>query len=92
MEEKTIKMNLMGHVQGVGMRFFVHRNAKHYGVKGYVKNKYNGSVECLFQGPEANIREFIRFIRKNAPGYIENYETEDVIYAKKYKNFSIQLF
>ncbi|MGH9786808.1 MAG: acylphosphatase, partial [Terriglobia bacterium] len=39
-------------VQGVGFRFFVERVARDLGVKGYVRNRPEGSVEVYAVGSE----------------------------------------
>ena len=45
MEAKRITVT--GHVQGVGYRYFAQRTASRLGIKGYVKNQYDGSVEVV---------------------------------------------
>lgn len=44
-----------GLVQGVGFRWFVRREARARGLRGWVRNRPDGSVEVLAQGPEASI-------------------------------------
>ncbi|HEX8872441.1 MAG TPA: acylphosphatase [Candidatus Acidoferrum sp.] len=39
-----------GRVQGVGYRYFVEHAAGQLGVKGYVRNRRDGSVEILAMG------------------------------------------
>ena len=41
-----------GRVQGVGFRFRAGYLAKHYGVTGWIRNNYDGSVEAEMQGRE----------------------------------------
>lgn len=45
MEAKRIIVT--GHVQGVGYRYFTQRTATRLGLKGYVRNQHDGSVEVV---------------------------------------------
>ena len=50
---KTARLYVVeGQVQGVGFRFFVERVASELGLKGYVCNRYDGSVEVYAVGEE----------------------------------------
>ena len=43
-----------GRVQGVGFRWFVHREAAELGLRGWVRNTDSGDVEVVASGaPEA---------------------------------------
>ncbi len=44
------QLAVRGRVQGVGYRAFVMRSANSYGLKGYVKNKPDGSVLIEVEG------------------------------------------
>ena len=48
-----------GHVQGVGYRFFVAREACVKGLKGFVRNQSDGSVEVVASGPDEDL-EWLR--------------------------------
>jgi acylphosphatase len=41
---------VVGDVQGVGFRYFVVDNARSLGLTGWVRNRYDGSVEVLAEG------------------------------------------
>lgn len=47
-----------GFVQGVGYRYHVVEVAKRHGIKGFVRNAADGSVEILASGDEKNLKLF----------------------------------
>ena len=54
MPEKTIRLRITGNVQGVGYRLWATRTAAGLGLRGWVRNRRDGSVEVLATGaPEA---------------------------------------
>jgi acylphosphatase len=44
-------VRIRGRVQGVGYRAFVDHQARARDLKGWVRNRRDGSVEALFAGP-----------------------------------------
>lgn len=48
----TRRLHITGRVQGVGFRFFFHRTAQKHAVRGWVRNRRDGSVEAIVQGEE----------------------------------------
>jgi acylphosphatase len=52
-----------GLVQGVGFRWFVARRAEALGVKGWVRNLYNGSVEIEAEAERSLLEEFIKEVK-----------------------------
>jgi acylphosphatase len=57
-------MIIHGRVQGVGFRYFIQYNAKEIGVKGYVKNLDDGTVEILAQGRPEDVRKLKSIVIK----------------------------
>lgn len=47
---KAILMEVHGHVQGVGFRYFVYRVAIRHRMSGWVRNTARGTVEGLLHG------------------------------------------
>ena len=53
-----------GWVQGVGYRYFVVNNALALGLRGYVRNLSDGSVEVLAQGTRANLERLLTMLQR----------------------------
>ena len=47
---KQLKIRVYGIVQGVGFRYKLRHLAESYGVTGWVRNEYDGSVSAELQG------------------------------------------
>ena len=48
-----------GKVQGVGFRAFLEREAKARGLRGWVRNRSDGSVEAVFSGEEEDVQSMV---------------------------------
>ena len=53
-----------GLVQGVGYRAFVEHEAHRRGLRGWVRNRRDGSVEAVFAGPRAMVEDMIEICRR----------------------------
>jgi acylphosphatase len=53
-----------GQVQGVGYRAFVEREAEKRGLRGWVRNRRDGTVEAMFSGPAEAVASMIEACRK----------------------------
>lgn len=62
--QKTCHLRIRGHVQGVGFRFFVQREAQQRGIAGWVRNRHDGSVEAVVQGPPDAVDALIEAARR----------------------------
>jgi len=47
---KTVRLRISGEVQGVGYRIWATRTAAGLGLRGWVRNRFDGSVEVLATG------------------------------------------
>ena len=64
---KRVHIIVKGRVQGVGFRYFVRIKAKILGLKGYVRNCEDGTVEVVAEGDEDNIKKLIEFCKVGPP-------------------------
>lgn len=53
-----------GRVQGVGYRAFVEQNAYALGLKGWVRNRWNGSVEVLAEGERPALEKLLAALQR----------------------------
>jgi acylphosphatase len=60
---KRAEIIAKGHVQGVGFRWFIQKNAEGLGLKGYAKNLPTGEVQTVAEGPEYKIDDLFNKIK-----------------------------
>jgi acylphosphatase len=53
-----------GWVQGVGYRYFVVNTALALGLRGYVRNLTDGSVEVIAQGTRPNLERLLTLLQR----------------------------
>ena len=61
---KELHIQVSGRVQGVGFRQFTASLARRLGLRGWVRNCSDGSVECKVQGDEISLQKFLSAIGK----------------------------
>jgi acylphosphatase len=79
-----------GRVQSVGFRFFVEHEATQLGLRGYVRNLYDGRVEVYALGEEAVLEQLRGRLEQGPPGSRVVRVTEREAPRKTYKEFSIE--
>ena len=65
---QTVHVSVSGRVQGVGFRDSLRAQALRHGVRGWVRNRRDGSVEAVFQGDPAAIEVLLAWTRRGPPG------------------------
>jgi acylphosphatase len=61
-------LRISGRVQGVGFRAFVQEQAMRLDLKGWVRNRRDGSVEALIVGESEAIEALTTALRRGLPG------------------------
>ncbi|KAG2685497.1 hypothetical protein I3843_10G121400 [Carya illinoinensis] len=64
---RTVRVVVKGRVQGVFYRNWTVENAVQLGLKGWVRNKRDGSVEALFSGNPDAVQEMEQRCRRGPP-------------------------
>jgi len=59
---------IRGRVQGVGFRWFVHREASELDLRGWVRNTEDGDVEVVASGSPDDLAELRRSLRRGPRG------------------------
>jgi acylphosphatase len=67
-EERTrAHVFVSGKVQGVYYRANTRDTAREKGVGGWVRNRSDGRVEAVFEGPEAAVEEMVEWCHTGSP-------------------------
>jgi len=61
---------ISGKVQGVGYRLSTQSEAVKLGIKGWVRNVPNGSVEAIFEGGPTAIEQMIQWCHQGPPAAV----------------------
>jgi acylphosphatase len=59
----SVRIVVEGLVQGVGYRWYAARRAQALGVRGHVRNLYDGTVEVHASGDRSLLEELIRDLK-----------------------------
>ncbi len=84
--EKTACVCVSGHVQAVGYRLFVRRNANQLGVTGFAQNLPDGRVKVVVSGPHIKIEKLLEIMR-HGPRFA-TVRNVDVTWLADYVSFS----
>ncbi len=57
-----------GYVQGVFFRDSTRRLAQRHGVAGWVANRWDGTVEAIFEGEPEAVERLVRFVDEGPRG------------------------
>ena len=92
MNEKCVQIILKGKVQGVFFRKFTKITADELGIKGFVKNMFDGSVYIEACGEGTQLEKFIQWC-KHGPEHALVTEAEvKEIEQRKFLSFTIAHF
>lgn len=64
---KAVKLLITGRVQGVFFRVWTRQQAEALGLSGWVRNRFDGSVEAVFSGPEEIVDRMVEKCRQGPP-------------------------
>ncbi len=64
---KTVQIRVEGRVQGVYFREYTRRQAQSLGLKGWVRNMVDGSVETVVSGDDNTITTMITWLHSGSP-------------------------
>ena len=90
MENVRVHLVVEGRVQGVWYRDSTRIKASELEIKGWVKNRRDGNVEIVAEGPEVNIRKFIEWCHEGPPYAVVTKITESPgDYRNEFDSFNI---
>ncbi|MEV8239745.1 acylphosphatase [Microbacterium testaceum] len=64
---RTVTITVHGRVQGVGFRYALRDEAQRAGVRGWVRNRRDGTVEALLSGDPAIVDDVLAWAHHGPP-------------------------
>jgi acylphosphatase len=65
---ERLKATVYGRVQGVSFRYNTLLKANEIGVQGWVRNRYDGSVEVVAEGSRPALERLLAWLHEGSPG------------------------
>ncbi|MGE5495053.1 MAG: acylphosphatase [Burkholderiales bacterium] len=82
---------IRGDVQGVGFRYYTQKNALAFGVKGWVRNRLDGSVEIDAEGDETSLALFLGALKRGSRySTVESADIRKMDEIMNYRTFYIE--
>jgi acylphosphatase len=73
------RLTVRGRVQGVGYRQWMCGEAVRLGLDGWVRNRIDGSVEAVIDGPQPAVAAMVESARRGPPAArVSSVDTEDI--------------
>ena len=77
MSDTRKKLLIHGRVQGVFYRGWSAETARALGLRGWVRNRRDGSVEMLLAGDESDVNRMIERCREGPPARVDRIDVEE---------------
>jgi acylphosphatase len=80
-----------GYVQGVGFRYFVVRQGNALGLAGYVRNRWDGTVEVVAEGPRPALESLLALLRRGpSEAEVERVDVSWETYSGQFGRFEVR--
>lgn len=91
-EKVRLHAFVSGKVQAVRFRVFILRTSANFQITGWVRNRFNRSVELIAEGERAELEKFLELI-KIGPSHsnVEKIEKEWQTATGEFKKFRIRM-
>ncbi len=88
---RRVKVLVSGRVQGVYFRVFTQNKAKHFAIKGSVRNLSDGRVEIIAEAEHPTIEKFIKWCQKGpVTARVDQLEIADIPIDEALTSFEIK--
>ena len=88
---KQTRIIVRGVVQGVAFRAYTREVARSLGLRGYVRNRADGSVEIVAEGEDGPLQELTAWARGGPPSAaVETVDVTDAEPTNAFSDFTIR--
>lgn len=86
-----VKVNVRGIVQGVNFRWYTKQTAESLGVRGWVRNLADGSVEGCFEGDSSAVQGLVEWCRQGPPSSrVESLQLQEEPFSGEFAMFEVR--
>lgn len=90
-KNQRLHASISGRVQGVGFRAFTTTQASRLNLTGWVRNRFDGSVETVAEGNRETLEDFLRQLRNGpGPAYVEDVDVDWQSATGEFSRFQIR--
>ncbi len=91
MNRIRVSVLVEGQVQGVGFRYFTRRTAQALELTGWVRNRSDGAVEAVLEGPKIAVQAALAALRQGpAGGQVARLHSEEHPYRGEFDCFEVR--
>ena len=88
---KTLHARIDGVVQGVGFRYSTLHQARRLGLRGYVRNLWDGTVEVVAEGRLDQLQQLERWLHRGPAGAIvRRVDSRYAPFQGVYRSFGVE--
>ena len=81
-----------GRVQGVGYRAFAAHSAKQIGLTGWVRNRFNGTVETVAEGDRSQLEQYLQNLQRGpGPSNVSQVDAEWSPATLEFDQFKVRM-
>jgi len=89
--KNRLHATIAGRVQGVYFRAFVVDQAESLGLQGWVRNRWDSSVEVTAEGTPQNLETLLQALREGPPtARVEDVDFEWLPYTGEFTGFQVR--
>ena len=90
-QEMRAHLFISGRVQGVCFRLYTRRQAQQLGVVGWVRNRWDGRVEAVFEGSDHAVKRAIAWCHDGSPdAHVDHVEVKVEPPTGEFRSFTIR--
>jgi acylphosphatase len=90
-ERERIRAIVRGRVQGVGFRYATQTLALDLGLTGYVRNRWNGTVEVVAEGTRAQLDRLTKWLQRGpSMAYVTDVELARQAPTREFDTFEVR--
>ncbi len=91
MARRRVRAVVHGRVQGVFFRAYTQEEAERRGLRGWVRNRPEGTVETVLAGEEEAVAEMLAWLRRGSPrSLVERVECAEEGGGEEFTGFTVR--